>query len=51
MKDEAIIIPVKKKDLGLISKKSVIIGISIGITLAAAIGAAVIYTHSKGNNL
>lgn len=51
MRDEAIIIPARKKDLSLISKKSIIIGISIGITLAAAIGAAVIYTHSKDNNL
>ncbi|MBU5593482.1 hypothetical protein KQI89_17220 [Clostridium sp. MSJ-4] len=46
MDEKVLIIPTKRKDLRIISRKSLTIGVGIGIAIAATIGATFFLKHS-----
>ncbi|SUY45584.1 Uncharacterised protein [Clostridium putrefaciens] len=50
MEENVIIIPSKKKDLGLISKKSLTLGVGLGIAMATTVGVALFFKHLTKNS-
>lgn len=45
MEENVIIIPSKKKDLGIINKKSLTIGVGLGIAIATTVGVTLFFKH------
>ncbi len=46
MEEDVLIIPAKRKDLSIINKRSIAIGISVGAAIALTVGAVLLYKNN-----